>query len=301
MYGNAPLPGSRATDSATMPPLTLPRDHIPGNGPKVTFSTPPPPMPQPVAQAASSIAPSPIIAPAGAQSESAQSMQPVTQSPSSPPAFAAAPGAALGLPTANEVAQKPQLFIDLGPTKSIIAVVLTVLLVIGAIAGGIYLMGGFSGFGGDSNASADLSSSAANAPSAPDSKASLDTNRPPLTPKLSLQSPEMTAQSEGLVGYWVSRADDGSMSIFHLRPDGVVVFTPATGELDTATIEGQWALNEMKDGVATIDIVSSATGLEVTRLTMSFGRPDCFTVIRSVYRGVVDRPQQRFVRQSPPS
>jgi len=259
----------------------------PAIAPTMVFSAPPPAPPAaPVrpASVATLIAPAPQNAP---------------RSPTPPQPLAASPTVAPGLPVPNEISKKPQLLLDLGPMESLIAVILTVAVVTGLVFGGYYAYRVLS----PSNA-ADHGPSAQTAPS-PDVIDMTQKNMAagPITmPRLPTPPADAEKQSESLMGYWVSRADDGSVAILDLQKDGVAVYTGASSDpKDARGLRGRWALIEHQNDDVVIDILYAATGLELHRISLHIVSPDCFLVTRSAFRGIVDSPDQRFIRGTRPA
>jgi hypothetical protein len=203
------------------------------------------------------------------------------------------------LPVPNEAAKKPQLFLELGPIESVIAVTVTLALVGGAIIGGYYAYRSFvPATGPETTASA----AEVKSPSL-DGRIQKVMDAGPVTiPSLPPTVPDAEKKERELIGYWVSRADDGSVATIDLRKDGVIEYVGAPRDPDDVRgIKGRWALTNYEKNVATIDIYYAATGLELHRLTVEIAGPDCLTVIRSAFRGLVEKPEQRFVRQPRPS
>jgi hypothetical protein len=200
----------------------------------------------------------------------------------------------------NEVSKKPQLLLDLGPLESLVAVVLTIAVVTGLIIGGYYAYRILS-----------PASTADHGPTAQNSTASPGTSdlteksmaAGPITmPRIPRPPADAEKKSESLIGYWVSRADDGSVAILDLQKDGIAVYTGASSDpKDARGLRGRWALIEYKDDNAVIDILYAATGLELHRISLRVVSPDCFLVTRSAFRGIVDSPDQRFIRGTRPA
>jgi len=207
--------------------------------------------------------------------------------------------AAPGLPTPNEAAKKPQLFLDLGPMESLIAVSVTLALVGAVTIGGYYAYRSFV------PATAPETSAAAAEVKMPNIDGAIQKvmaagplTMPPGPPAVT----DAASKESALIGYWVSRADDGSVATIDLRKDGVVEYVGApTDPDDVRGLKGRWALTSLEKDLAIIDIYYPATGLELHRLAVKIAGPDCITVVRSAFRGVVEQPEQRFVRQSRPS
>jgi hypothetical protein len=92
------------------------------------------------------------------------------------------------------------------------------------------------------------------------------------------------------------------VAILDLRADGIAVYTGAAPDpAQAAGLRGQWALTQQESNVATIGIYYTATGLEMHQLKIEIASSDCITVVQSAFRGVVERPAQRFVRQARPA
>jgi hypothetical protein len=196
---------------------------------------------------------------------------------------------------------KPRRVLQLGPQEAMIAGVLIVALVAGGIAGGTMYF----------RASANSTDSADAAPDTPSSAAKFNASgtaldRPAITPPDRLRwipkapslPPDIEAKTAALVGFWESRSDDGSMSTLELRADESASVLPATDNpSETPMLEGRWALIAQEGNTAKIDIIYTATGLEVHRMTIELQLPDAMTVVTSAFRGRVDRTDQRYVRR----
>ena len=282
----APLPGSRnASTDTTLRPLTLPPVPVTTVG-HSTFSSPPPPP-----QSAKPVA----------------TVNPKLAAPAPPPVAKVAPivplaanlNAAPGLPTPNEAAKKSQLFLELGPMESLIAVTVTLALVGGVTVGGYYAYRSFV------TATAPETDAAVAEVKTPNLDGAIQKvmSAGPLTmPPAPLAVTDAASKESALVGYWVSRADDGSVATIDLRKDGVVEYVGAPRDPDDVRgLKGRWAVTNFEKDIAVIDIYYAATGLELHRLTIKIAGPDCITVVRSVFRGMSEQPEQRFVRQSRPS
>jgi len=216
-----------------------------------------------------------------------------------PVPLAANPNAAPGLPTPNEAAKKPQLFLDLGPMESLIAVTVTIALVGAVTIGGYYAYRSFV------PATPPETSAAAAEVKTPNLDGAIQkvmTAGPVTMPSIPRVVTDAASKESALIGYWVSRADDGSVATIDLRKDGMVEYVGASRDPDDVRgLKGRWALTNFEKDIAVIDIYYAATGLELHRLTIKIAGPDCITVVRSVYRGMIEQPEQRFVRQSRPS
>jgi hypothetical protein len=207
--------------------------------------------------------------------------------------------AAPGLPTPNEAAKKSQLFLDLGPMESLIAVTVTLALVGAVTIGGYYAYRSFV------PATAPETNAAAAEVKMPNIDGVIQKvmaagpqTMPPVPPLVA----DAASKESALIGYWVSRADDGSVATIDFRKGGVVEYVGAPRDPDNARgLQGRWALTSFEKDIAVIDIYYAATGLELHRLIIKIASPDCITVVRSAFRGIVEQPEQRFVRQSRPS
>jgi hypothetical protein len=278
---SSPLPGSRsAAAAASLPPLTLPPTP-PAIAPTMTFSVPPPPAPAAPAKPGNLVA--------GPTANAGASRSSATSSPAPAP----------GLPNPNAAAKKPQLMLDLGPMESIIAVALTLVLVLGAIVGGYYVYRSLS-----PAPTHDSASTLTNSPTPVNELDQIQSNMnagPITTPRLPNPPANAEEKSQALIGYWVSRADDGSVAILDLQKEGVAVYTGATADPREARgLLGRWALVQQEKNEATIDILYSVTGLELHRITLQIVSPECILVTRSAFRGIVDHPDQRFIRTTRP-
>lgn len=185
----------------------------------------------------------------------------------------------------------------MGPTESMIAIGVTLMLVAGLIMGGVYAFRTLT------------RSSQAQSGAVSDGGAKGQGDKPPLVthsgpttlPRLSDLPENAESAKAKLVGNWVSRADDGSVAIVNFRADGTASFSDsATIESGEEPLDGKWALIGLDGDLATVAIYYSASGLHMHRMTIELATPDCINIIESAFRGGLHKWDQRFVRETAP-
>src|SRR5205085_11369358 len=162
--------------------------------------------------------------------------------------LAANPTAAPGLPMPNEASKKPQLLLDLGPFESLVAVSMTLMLIVGVIIGGYYAYHALVPPAPPEQATAMIANETA-MESARRLQKVMDSG--PLTvPPLPPPPADLEAKTQALTGYWVSRADDGSVATLDLRKDGVAICKGALEPEDAHGLQGRWELMRQDKNIA---------------------------------------------------
>lgn len=283
---SAPLPGSRnASPQSDLRPLTLPSFSGAETKPSLSFSVPPPP---PLATPPVRLT-QPLTSPSSAPTPSVA----VLHEP--PPTLHPQATAAPGLPVPNAMPKNRVQMLDLSPSESWIAIVVTLGLFAAGIAGGFYVYKTYWTSPTPSMADAGSTEQQGNARDGviESNSASGPAHRSHL-PETPVDSERKTAE---LVGRWVSRADDGSVSVFDFRSNEVAEYTGAA--LDPAmakSANGRWAIMKIDGPMITIDILYAKTGLDVHRILLEQVGPECILIHQASFRGRIEALDQRFVR-----
>lgn len=191
------------------------------------------------------------------------------------------------------------MILDMGPMESLLAVGVTLLLVVGIIYGGVYAYRLLVHSPHEPSTSLAEGSPKT---SGIDEKPPISHTGPSTLPKL----PDLPAETESvkakLIGHWVSRADDGSVSSFEFRAEGTAMFRDiARAESDGEPIEGRWAVTGVDGDVVTVAIYYAVSGLTMHRMTIEIASPECINVLESAFRGAVQKWDQRFIREPSPA
>jgi hypothetical protein len=96
--------------------------------------------------------------------------------------------------------------------------------------------------------------------------------------------------------------DDGSVAMIDFRADGTAAFSDSViSESGSEPLQGRWAVIALENNIATVAIYYSVSGLDMHRMNIEIVSKACMNVVEAAFRGMVQKWDQRFVRETAPA
>lgn len=166
--------------------------------------------------------------------------------------------------------------------ETLMGAVLTLGLLAGLIAGGLYLWHNATG-----GTAPMVEAKADDLPPAPDANKEI------------VPAPENPGLPKALVGTWEARTDSIASVVLDLAPNGIALYTTSPDGTLAIPSRGFWIEKGHRGDEHIIDFVPAANTQATHRFTLTLTGPDAFTQSRVVTNREANRDEVRFVRRQP--